>query len=77
MDFGWEIVDEKMGAGSVTPAPIKCESEEEDVAPIDEERGAVVDELGEKRCGEWRETDGAEEGDVDPGEIAVRSGRSS
>ena len=71
MNFWSEIVDEKMGAGSVAPAPIKRESEEQDVAPIDEECGAIVDELGEQRCRKWRETDGAEEADVDPGEIAV------
>jgi hypothetical protein len=74
VDFRWEIVDQEMAAGGVAPAPIKCESEQRDVAPIDEQRGAVVDELGEQRCGKWRETDGAEEADVDPGEIAVGAG---
>lgn len=71
VDFRREIVDQEMGARGVAPAPVKCESEQQDVAPIDEERGAVVDELGEQRCGKWRETDGAEEADVDPGKVAV------
>ncbi len=74
VDFRRKVVGEKVGAGGVAPAPIKGESEEKDVAPVDEERGAVVDELGEQRCGERRETDGAEEADVDPGEIAVGAG---
>jgi len=74
VDFGREIVGEEMGAGGVTPTPIKCESEEENVAPIGEQRGAVVDEFGEKRCGKWSETYGAEEADVDPSEIAVGAG---
>ena len=74
VDFGRKVVDEEMGAGGVAPAPKECESEEEDVAPIDEERGAVVDEFGEQRCGEWSEGDDAEEGDVNPGEIAVGAG---
>ena len=52
MNFGREVVGEEMGAGGVAPAPIKHESEEEDVAPVDEERGAVVDELGEQAM--WR-----------------------
>ena len=46
MDFGREVVGEKMRAGGIAPAPIKHEPENEDVAPIDEERGAVVDEFG-------------------------------
>ena len=74
MDFGWEVVYEEMGAGGVGPAPVKYEAEEKDVAPVDQERSAVVDEFGEQRCGEGRERDGAEEGDVDPGEIAVGAG---
>lgn len=71
MDFGWEIVGEEMGASGVAPAPVEEESEDEDVAPIDEEGGTVVDEFGEKGCREWSERNGAEEGDVNPGEIAV------
>ncbi len=74
VDFRREIVGEQVSAGGVAPTPKECESEEEDIAPIDEERGAVVDEFGEKRCGEWSEADGAEEADVDPGEIAVGAG---
>ncbi len=46
VDFRRKVVGEKVGAGGVAPAPIKCESEEKDVAPINEECGAVVDELG-------------------------------
>ena len=74
VDFGRDVVGEELCAGGVAPAPIKHQSEEQDVAPVDQERGAVVDEFGEQRCGEWREGDGAEEGDVDPGEIAVGAG---
>lgn len=74
MDFGWEIVDEEMSAGGVGPTPIEHQAEKKDVAPVDQERGAVVDEFGEQRCGKWSETDGTEEGDVDPGEIAIGAG---
>ena len=71
MDFWRDFVGEKVGAGGVAPAPVERQAKEEDVAPVDQERGAVVDEFGEQGCGEGRERDGAEEGDVDPGEIAV------
>ena len=74
VDFEREIVGQEMGAAGVTPAPIKHESEDDNIAPIDQERGAVADELGEKRRGEWREADGAEEAEVDPGEVAVGAG---
>jgi len=45
MNLGWETVGEEFRAGGVAPAPVKQESEEEDVAPIDQESGAVVDEF--------------------------------
>jgi hypothetical protein len=61
-------------AGGVAPAPVESEAEEDDVAPIDEKRGAVVDEFGEERSGKGRERNGAEERDVNPGEIAVGAG---
>jgi hypothetical protein len=41
VNFDREIVDQQMGAGSVAPAPKQCESEEQNVAPIEEERGAA------------------------------------
>lgn len=63
-----------MGAGGVAPAPIECESEEQYIGPVDQERGAVADEFGEKRCGKWRERDGTQKADVDPGKIAVGAG---
>ncbi len=74
MDFRREIVYEEVGASGVAPAPVKHEAEEEDIAPVDQERGAIVDEFGEQGCGERRERDGTEEGDVDPGEVAVGAG---
>jgi len=40
VNFGREVVGEEMGVGGVAPAPKECESEEEDIAPIDEERGS-------------------------------------
>ena len=46
VDFLREVVGEQFVAGGVGPAPEESESEEENVAPIDQERGAVVDELG-------------------------------
>jgi hypothetical protein len=74
VDLRRKVVDEEMGAGGVAPAPVEDEAEEEDVAPVDQECGAIVDEFGEEGCGEWRERDGAEEGDVNPGEIAIGAG---
>jgi hypothetical protein len=74
MDFAREVIGEEVGAGSVAPAPVKHESEREDVAPIDEERGAVADEFGQKRCRKRREADGAEKTDVNPCQIAVGAG---
>jgi len=75
MNFAREVVDEEMGAGGVVPAPVEHESEDEDVAPIDEERGAVADEFGQKRCGKRREADSAEKTDVNPCQIAVGAGK--
>jgi len=74
VDFGWGVVGYEVVAGGVAPAPVEGESEQDDVAPIDEKRGAVVDELGQERGGKGRERDGAEECDVNPGEIAVGAG---
>ena len=74
MNFCGEVVGEKMGASGVTPAPVKRRAEKYDVEPVDEERDAVVDELGEQRCSERCEGDGAEEGNVNPREVAVGAG---
>ena len=46
VDFWREVVGEKVTAGGVGPAPVEGESEEEDVAPVNEQCCAVVDELG-------------------------------
>lgn len=46
VDFGGEVVVDEMGTGGVVPAPQQGESEEENVAPVDQECGAVVDECG-------------------------------
>lgn len=46
MDFGCDVVAKKIGAGGIVPAPEESESEEDDVAPVNQERGAVVDESG-------------------------------
>jgi hypothetical protein len=74
VDFRRGVVGEEVVTRGVAPAPVEGESEEEDVAPIDEKRGAVVDELGQQGRGEGRERDGAEECDVNPGEVAVGAG---
>src|SRR5579863_6892436 len=74
MNFWRGVVGEEAVAGGVVPTPIQSESEEQDVAPIDEQRGAVVDELRQQRCREWSERDGTQKGDVNPGEIAVGAG---
>ena len=46
MDFWRDVVGEEVVASGVAPAPVEGEAEEEDVAPVDEQCGAVVDELG-------------------------------
>jgi hypothetical protein len=69
-----EVFGEEVGAGGVAPAPVEGRAEKDDVEPVDEKRGAVVDESSEQRRGERGERDGAEEGDVNPGEIAVGAG---
>lgn len=74
VNFDGCIVDQEAGAGGVAPAPEEKQAEQKDVAPIDQEGGAVVDELGEERGREWSEGDDAEESDMDPGEIAVGTG---
>ena len=74
MDFGWSVVGEEMVASGVAPAPVEDEAKEQDVEPIDEKRDAVVNVFGEQRGGERGEADGAEEGDVNPGKIAVGAG---
>jgi len=69
-----EIIGEQMGAGGVAPAPVQGQAEEHDIEPVDEQGDAIVDELGEQRSGKRCERDSAEEGDVNPGEIAVGAG---
>ena len=71
MNFVREIFDEEVGAGGVAPTPVEGEAEQKDIEPVDEKRDPIVNELGEQRGGEGREADGAEEGDVNPGKIAV------
>jgi hypothetical protein len=75
VNFARQAVDEEIRARGVAPTPIKHESEYEDVAPIDEERGAVADEFCQKRCRKRSEADGAEKTDVNPGQIAVGAGK--
>jgi hypothetical protein len=74
MNFCRDVVGEKMGAGGIGPAPVEHHAEKQDVEPVDQQGDAVVDELGEQRSRERRERDGAEEGNVNPREVAVGAG---
>ena len=61
---------DEVGVGGVCPAPIEHGAGGEDVEPVDAERCAVGDELGQQARGERHEGDGEEEAEVDPGEVA-------
>jgi len=73
-DLEGNVVFEEVVAGGVAPTDVEEESGEEDVKPVDEEGGAVDDELGQQLGREGHEGDGGEEGDVNPGEVAIGAG---
>ena len=76
MNFGGDVGREKAAPGCVAPAPIECESEQQNIGPVDQQRYPIVNELGQKRSGKGNQTDRAQERDVNPGEVAVRRAQS-
>jgi hypothetical protein len=69
--FEGDIFADEVGADGEAPGGVEEEAEEEDVGPVDEECGAVGEEVGEEAGGEGHEGDEEEVGEVKPGEVAV------
>ena len=74
VNFGGNIVVEQASANRVTPAPIQGNAEQQNVAPVDQKRGAVVDVFGQECGRKRRERNRAQERNVDPGQIAIGAG---
>jgi hypothetical protein len=74
MNLQGDVFGEKMRVRGVAPTPVQDRAEQQDVDPVGEKRNTVVDELGEQRGRERSERDGAEEGDMNPREVAIGAG---
>lgn len=74
MNFRGNVFGKKAGASRIAPAPVEGTAEQQDIEPVDQERDAEVDVFREQCGREWRQRDGAEKSDVNPGEIAVGAG---
>lgn len=68
------VVGEKTIARRVAPAPEKCHAEQQNIEPINQQGRAIVNVFGEQRRGEGNQADDAEEGNVNPGEVAIGTG---
>jgi hypothetical protein len=59
----------------MAPAPVEGRARQQNIEPVDQQRNRIVDELSQQLGLEWGERNGAQEGDVNPGEIAVGTGK--
>jgi hypothetical protein len=62
MNLCRDVLGKQARAGRVAPTPIKSDAEQQDVEPVDQERSAEVNELGQRDGRKRGQRDGAEKG---------------
>ena len=65
--FFYEIV-----FAGTTPPPIERGAKPDDIEPVNYQRRTIGDERGQQLGGEWDERDHKKEGEMNPGQGAVR-----
>jgi hypothetical protein len=68
-----EIILDELGTRGPAPGGIQEKAKDQDVRPVDEERGAVLDVVGQEPGGKGQHRDGEKEGEMNPGEVSVRA----
>lgn len=70
-DVSGDVLTKQLVAGGTAPAEVEDQAEKENVGPVSDEGGAVLDELREQAGGKGHQGNGEEKSEVNPGEVTV------